>query len=133
MDNEQRILWKNVFITFYGDWIGRPCDNYFCVNSIEEYDHQINISLDDMAVIVDEPVNIQKTGNEYKVVHARKSTISKGNSILRFYEKTSDLFIKCQAVQKTQEITNVVKNVEKSVHNGKLVQPLWKIVWKFLK
>ena len=24
MDNEQRILWKNVFITFYGDWIGRP-------------------------------------------------------------------------------------------------------------
>ena len=90
MDNEQRILWKNVFITFYGDWIGRPCDNYFCVNSIEEYDHQINISLDDMAVVVDDPVNVQKTVNEYKVVHARKITISKGNSILRVYEKTSE-------------------------------------------
>ena len=90
MDNEQRILWKNVFITFYGDWIGRPCDNYYCVNSIEEYDHQINISLDDMAVVVDDPVNVQKTVNEYKVVHARKITISKGNSILRVYEITSE-------------------------------------------
>lgn len=89
-DNEQKILWKHVFITFYGDWIGRPCDNYYCVNSIEEYDHQIKILFDDMVVVADDPVNIQKTVNEYSVAHAGRITISNGSSILRVYEKTSE-------------------------------------------
>ena len=90
LDSEQTMLWKYVFITFYGDWIGKPCDNYYCVNSIEESDHQITISLDDMVIVVDNPVNTQKTAKEYSVAHAGKITISNGSSILRVYEKTSE-------------------------------------------
>ena len=37
---------KQCYITFYGDWIGRPCDNVYLVKIIEENADRIRIVLD---------------------------------------------------------------------------------------
>ena len=79
---------KQCYITFYGEWIGRPCDNVYCLKSIEEKDGRIRIVLDDMEVSIDNPVNIQSAPDKYTIAHADKVTVNLNDNVFIIYEKT---------------------------------------------
>ena len=105
MDNEQRILWKNVFITFYGDWIGRPCDNYYCVNSIEEYalipKGRLNPGLDDSYGENDE---INKLKDEQVLIY------KKLNSTRSILHKEMVAHVNC--LNEKDELENLINQIE---------------------
>ena len=84
-----RELNKQCYITFYGDWIGRPCDNIFHVKTIEENAGRIKIVLDGYEVVADNPRNIQSDTKEYTIAHADKVTVYENGKVFRIYEKTA--------------------------------------------
>lgn len=83
-------------ITFYGDWIGRPCDNVFLVKTIEENVERIKIVLDEYVVVVDNPQNIQSEAKEYTIAHADKVTIYENWNVFRIYEKIAGRLTKTE-------------------------------------
>ena len=78
---------KQCYITFYGDWIGRPCDNVYLVKTIEENADRIRIVLDVYEVMADNPRNIQSDTKSYTIAHADKVTVYENGLVYRIYEK----------------------------------------------
>lgn len=81
---------KQCYITFYGDWIGRPCDNVYLVKTIEEKADRIRIVLDVYEVMADNPRNIQSDTKSYTIAHADKVTVYENGLVYRIYEKTNE-------------------------------------------
>lgn len=84
------VLLKAGGICFYGDWIGRPCDNIYYLKSIEKSNNQIRLVFDDMEVVADNPKTIHSDEHEFTVTHAERITISQRGSVTRIYEKTDN-------------------------------------------
>lgn len=83
-----RELNEQCYITFYGDWIGRPCDNVYHVKTIEEDAGRVRIVLDEYEVVADNPRNIQSDTKKYTIAHADKVTVYENGNVFRIYEKT---------------------------------------------
>ncbi|WP_034449429.1 hypothetical protein [Butyrivibrio sp. AE2032] len=79
---------KQCYITFYEDWIGRPCDCSYHIKSIEENGDRISIFLDDIEVVVDNHRNVQSDSKEYTIAHADKVSVFQNDKVYRIYEKT---------------------------------------------
>ena len=87
----------SVYITFYGDYIGRPCDNIYFFKSLEEIDDEIKIHLDSLDIVVSKPQNIQSSDSEISIAHAEKVTIYNSGQVFLIYEKTQE------GVKKTEQ------------------------------